>query len=74
MGFYPIFCYSDNDSFRAKRRTLLDDLKSDVKRLMEEAATKNSLPENSCLVLSFCGEFLYLNFISYHYSLTKVLV
>ncbi|VDP68523.1 unnamed protein product [Echinostoma caproni] len=52
--FFGIRKARDNDTFRAKRRALLDELKKDVKRLMEEAATKNSLPENSSLVLSFC--------------------
>ncbi|THD25464.1 Small G protein signaling modulator 1 [Fasciola hepatica] len=52
--FFGIRKTKDNDSFREKRRVLLEDLKKDVKRLMEEAATRNSLPENSGLVLSFC--------------------
>ncbi|KAF5403686.1 hypothetical protein PHET_02955 [Paragonimus heterotremus] len=40
---------------QAKREELLDQLKKATKRLMEEAAVRNSVSENSCLVFEFCG-------------------
>ncbi|KAF6776879.1 hypothetical protein AHF37_03493 [Paragonimus kellicotti] len=40
---------------QAKRDELLDQLKKATKRLMEEAAVKNSVSESSCLVFEFCG-------------------
>ncbi|KAF8563220.1 hypothetical protein P879_08257 [Paragonimus westermani] len=40
---------------QAKRDELLDQLKKATKRLMEDAAVRNSVSESSCLVYEFCG-------------------
>ncbi|CAL8089371.1 unnamed protein product [Calicophoron daubneyi] len=42
------------ENSRLQRQALLGNLKKEVKRLMEEAATKNSVAENSGLVFAFC--------------------